>query len=138
MSEMAMAGAAPKMARGEDPDKPSYLSRADYDGPPDAMPEVGRELTMLGGAIIAADRALHEAFQEFEGLLHKVQPIVDQRPRPSEGMVPLREEPTKGAPQLATGVGGDIRAAYEHVRTLEAQLQTLASRIRNLNAVVAL
>lgn len=132
MSEMTQG----VMAR-PDQDRPSYLSRGDHGDAPDTMPEVARELTMLRGAVISADKALHEAFEEFEHLLMKLQPVVDQRPKPTDGMA-LRDETVQRAPDLATGVGGDVRQAYEHVGTIEAQLHTLGRRIRNLRNEVAL
>ena len=128
MTESRAMGAKPEYA---------YIDRLDHDGSPEDMPEVARELTMLRGATSSADRALNEVFTEFDVLLKRLQPVVDQRPTPPRD-VPISEIAVQRAPEITTGLGGDIRSIYDHVGTLEAQLHTLGQRIRNLSATVRL
>ena len=117
----------------------SYVDRLDHDGDPQTMPEIAREITMLRGAAAGVDMRLHHAFEEFEALVRKLQPIVDQSPRPmADGTSPLQGEPVKGAPPLTTGVGGDVRRVYEHLGVVEMQIGTLESRLRNLTASIRL
>ena len=133
----AMAGMATAGLQ-ETADKPelSYVNRLDHDGDPSTMPEIAREMTMLRGAVGSVDQAIHNTFDEFELLLRRLQPIVDQTPRPATD--PSLKDLTKAAPPVTTGIGGDLRSVYEHLGVLEAQLDTLQMRLRNLSAMVRL
>lgn len=117
-------------------DRPSYLNGLDNDGSPESYPEVARELTLLRGAATSVDMAINNVFEEFNLLSRALQPVVDQTPRPM--LDPGQPVAGSSIPTVTTPVGGDIRHVYEHLGSLEAQLGTLASRLRDLRTTVRL
>lgn len=134
MSETAVMGASPK-AGMEGPG--SYLDNLGHDGSPESYPEVARELTMLRGAATSVDMKLHEAFEELNLLFQTLKPVLDQSPKPTRD-VPLQGQAAQSAPPVTTGVGADMRHVYNHLGSLEEQLDTLAVRIRVLRGDVRL